>query len=443
MLEFGSVPFLYQVISAHKRGFMHQRFLPCALLLAFGASSAQASSAPPPLRIGLAKWFDHASTLLLTSDKAYTIQDAVSDKPLLQVAAHAVYKVTPSVSGITLTRTTLAGGETPTQNGSPITVAPSGTDFVQIARVDPKSPSLTVHWHRYRGALTVRLDPDNTLRVINTVGLEPYLYGVIPAEIGTKVPLEAMRAQAVAARTYALKNRGKFGSEGFDLDDTTRSEGYLGVDGETALSNAAVDSTRGQVLTWHGQLIDAPYSTDSGGMTACDLSGDCPYLQAVRDAPDGSSPDYAHNGKYHTWTKLFTASEVAGKLAKDPRTHVSQFVSLGLDGTDASGRITTATVFGADGTMRTVTGPQLRQILGYDTLRSTRATLTITPTGDYQFDGKGWGHGLGMSQDGAVSMASRPYNKSCKDILKHYYVGTVIMDISHVNWNVSTARRLP
>jgi SpoIID/LytB domain protein len=422
---------------------MHQRFLPCALLLAFATQAAHASPAPPPLRIGLAKWFDHASTLLLTSDKAYTIQDAASDKPLMRVAAHAVYRVTPTVSGITLTCTTLADGEMPTQSQSPVTIAPTGTDTIQIARVDPKSSSLAVHWHRYRGILTVRRDPDSTLRVINTVGLEPYLYGVIPAEIGTKVPLEAMRAQAVAARTYALKNRGKFGSEGFDLDDTTRSEGYLGVDGETALSNAAVDSTRGQVLTWHGQLIDAPYSTDSGGMTACDSSGDCPYLQAVRDAPNGSGPDYAADGKYHTWTKLFTAAAIADKLNKDPRTRVSQFVSLALDGTDASGRITTATVSGSDGAMKTVTGPQLRQILGYDSLRSTRVSLIVTPAGDYQFDGKGWGHGLGMSQDGAVAMASRPYNKSCQDILKHYYVGTTITDINHVNWNVSTAKRLP
>ena len=125
-------------------------------------------------------------------------------------------------------------------------------------------------WRHYRGTLTVRRDPDNTLRVINTVALEDYLYGVVPAEIGAHVPMEAMKAQAVAARTFALKNRGKFAWDGFDLDDTTRSEGYDGWDGETPGSNAAVDATRGQVLTYHGALIDAPYSTDSGGMTACD-----------------------------------------------------------------------------------------------------------------------------------------------------------------------------
>ena len=99
---------------------------------------------------------------------------------------------------------------------------------------------------------------------------------------------------------------------------------------------------------------------------------------------------------------------------------------------DASGRITTATVAGADGTMKTETGPQLRQILGYDTLRSTLVTLTITADGDYQFDGKGWGHGMGMSQDGAVSMAGAPYRKTFKEILQHYYVGTQLVSDSTI-----------
>ena len=198
------------------------------------------------------------------------------------------------------------------------------------------------------------------------------------------------------------------------------------MDGETAASNAAVDGTRGQVLTYQGQLIDAPYSTDSGGMTACDDSGDCPYLQAVRDADAADGQEYAATGRYHTWTQTFTPAQMAQALARDPRTRVAQFVSLTIDGLDASGRITTATVAGADGTLRTVTGPQLRQILGYDVLRSTRVTLTRTPEGNYRFDGKGWGHGLGMSQDGAVAMAGPPYRKTYLEILKHYYVGVQI-----------------
>ena len=198
-----------------------------------------------------------------------------------------------------------------------MTVAADGERSVKIARLDDTTGGKPgIKWHQYRGMLTVRGETDGSLQVIDTVPLEQYLYGVIPAEIGSRVPLEAMKAQAVAARTYALKNRGKFAAQGFDLDDTTRSEGYDGVDGETALSNAAVDATRGQVLVYRGQLIDATYSTDSGGVTACDTSGECPYLQAVLDAPSKSGPDYACDGKYHTWSKRSRLRHWPGCLPK-------------------------------------------------------------------------------------------------------------------------------
>lgn len=402
-------------------------------LLMLGAAASAAPSEPAPLRIGLCKYFDHATTLLISSEAAFTIKDAVSGKPLAHGSARTVYRVDASAAGLTLTREELDTPPVTADPNDPVKVSMDDGGYVRIARLDGTSAApLGPKWQTYRGTLTVSGKPDGTLQAVNTVPLEDYLYGVIPAEIGSNVPLEAMKAQAVAARTYALKNRGKFAAEGFDLDDTTRSEGYVGVSGETPLSDAAVDGTRGQVLTYQGQLIDAPYSTDSGGMTACDTNGDCPYLQAVRDAPSADGPDYACDGKYHTWSKTFTQDELAQALAKDPRTQVARFVSLGIDGYDASGRITTATVAGADGTMKTVTGPQLRQILGYDVLRSTKVTLTITATGDYQFDGKGWGHGLGMSQDGAVSMASAPYRKSYKEILQHYYVGTKIVSDSAI-----------
>jgi len=316
----------------------------------------------------------------------------------------------------------------PLHGASALSVQPGPGGFIKIARLDSQTSSTKgVPWHVYRGFLTVRRELDTTFRVVNTVGLEPYLYGVIPAEIGARAPMEAMKAQAVAARTYALKNRGKCLAEGgFDLDDTTHCEGYYGLDGETALSNAAVDATRSQVLTYRGQLIDAIFSTDSGGVTACDLSGECPYLQAVKDCDSADGTEYAASGKYHSWTYTFMPAQIATLLSRDPRTQVAQFVSLTIDGLDPSGRITTATVAGADGTLKTVTGPQLRQILGYDTLRSTRVVLTRTPGGAYKFDGKGWGHGMGMSQDGAVAMAGPPYRKTYTEILTHYYVGAKV-----------------
>ncbi len=409
--------------------------LALALLLTVPTAPSAADTAPPgALRIGLDHSFRHSTTLLLSCERPFSVSDAQTHRALAHGAGSALYRVTVSPKGIALARADSLQ-DVPVAGGSAaLVLLPGGGGFVRVARLDGRPLGAKgIPWHRYRGFLTVRREPDGTLRVINTVPLEPYLYGVLPAEIGTHVPMEAMKAQAVAARTYALKNRGKCVGDGFDLDDTTRCEGYEGVDGETPTSNAAVDGTRGQVLTYGGRMIDAPYSTDSGGMTACDDSGDCPYLQAVRDGDEASGRDYAATGRYHTWTQTWTPAQLAQSLARDPRTRVAQFVSLTVDGLDASGRITTATVAGADGALRTVTGPQLRQILGYDVLRSTRVTLTRTPEGNYRFDGKGWGHGLGMSQDGAVAMAGPPYRKTYLEILKHYYVGVQIAPDTQVS----------
>ena len=403
-----------------------------ALLLALPLQAATAlpafasmTSSTASLRIGLDHTFRHSTLLLISCDRPFALRDALSDRSVARGAGNVIYKASASPAGITLARVDDLKDMPVADGGSAaLTVMPGQGGFLKIARMDSRPLGARgIPWHRYRGFLTIRREADTTLRVINTVALEPYLYGVIPAEIGANVPMEAMKAQAVAARTYALKNRGKCAADGFDLDDTTHCEGYYGMEGETALSNAAVDATRSQVLTYAGQLIDAIFSTDSGGVTACDLSGDCPYLQAVKDCDAADGRDYAAEGRYHTWSHTFTAAQIAAALARDPRTKVSQFVSLSIDGLDASGRVTTATVAGADGTLKTVTGPQLRQILGYDVLRSTRVVMTRLPDGSYQFDGKGWGHGMGMSQDGAVAMAGPPYRKTYREILTHYYVG--------------------
>ncbi len=403
--------------------------LALTLLLTLPAAPAFAAGTPSlgALRIGLDHSFRHSTILLLSCERPFSLTDAQTHRALAHGAGNGIYKVTLASKGLALAGVEGLKDAAISDGSAALVAMPGQGGFVKIARMDNSPPGTRgIPWHRYRGFLTVRREPDGTLRVVNTVPLEPYLYGVLPAEIGTRVPMEAMKAQAVAARTYALKNRGKCAGDGFDLDDTTRCEGYEGVDGETAASNAAVDSTRGQVLTYQGQMIDAPYSTDSGGVTACDTSGDCPYLQAVRDGDAADGRDYAATGRFHTWTQTWTPAQLASALARDPRAKVAGFISLTVDGLDASGRITTVTVAGADGTMRAVTGPQLRQILGYDVLRSTRVTLTRTPEGNYQFDGKGWGHGLGMSQDGAVAMAGPPYRKTYQEILKHYYVGVQI-----------------
>jgi stage II sporulation protein D len=139
----------------------------------------------------------------------------------------------------------------------------------------------------YRGSILVKV-VRNRLRAINTIGLEPYLYAVVPLEIGHESPVEALKTQAVTARSYALATRG---SGDFDLYDDTRSQVYGGVDAEQFQTTAAVDATAGEVLSHRGDIIAAYYFASSGGRTAAvqDVwpgTRPIPYLVSVPDPYD-------------------------------------------------------------------------------------------------------------------------------------------------------------
>ncbi|MDQ2870619.1 MAG: SpoIID/LytB domain-containing protein, partial [Acidobacteriota bacterium] len=121
----------------------------------------------------------------------------------------------------------------------------------------------------YRGSLRVLVNPRGTLNVVNRVDLEEYLYGVVPAEMGPKRfdELEALKAQSIAARTYAMAHRGQFESEGYDLCATPKCQVYSGLSAEDPLSNAAVDATRGLALASGGRFADALFISTCGGRT--------------------------------------------------------------------------------------------------------------------------------------------------------------------------------
>ena len=174
-------------------------------MLPAGASPAS----PPPLRIGLDRFFRHSTTLLVSCDRAFTVKDTQTGAILLHGEPGTIYQTTPSAQGLTVARMT--PDAPPTALTGPLMAQPSAGGLLKIARLDNRPrTSLRLPWRRYHGTLTIRREPDDTLRVINTVDVEPYLYGVLPAEIGGHAPLEALKAQAVAARTFALKNRGRF-----------------------------------------------------------------------------------------------------------------------------------------------------------------------------------------------------------------------------------------
>ncbi len=146
----------------------------------------------------------------------------------------------------------------------------------------------------FRGRLTVSSD-GKTLQVVDTLGLEAYVKGVVAAEMPKTWPAAALEAQAVAARSYAIANLQTAGP--FDLFADGRSQIYGGVALETPATNAAVDATRGKVVLWQGKVADTLYSSSSGGRTASAQSAlgqNLPYLASVADPYDTLSP-------YHDW----------------------------------------------------------------------------------------------------------------------------------------------
>ena len=207
----------------------------------------------------------------------------------------------------------------------------------------------------YRGALEVIVEKGK-LRVINHVGLEQYLYGVVPDEVPPNWPVEALKAQAVVARSYALAVR-KTGQ--FDLFDDTRSQVYGGIRAEETSTNAAVDATGGQVLTYAGKVATAFFFSTSGGRTAAiaDVwsSPPVPYLVSVPDPYDSISPHHAWGPFRYTHANLQKALRVRGRLL-DLRTTVN-----------GSGRVDDVVAAGTNGES-TTDATTVRRKLG---LRST------------------------------------------------------------------------
>jgi SpoIID/LytB domain protein len=221
---------------------------------------------------------------------------------------------------------------------------------------------------RYRG--TIQVDADGgRLRAINIVGLQQYLYGVVPAEVPDDWPAEVLKAQAVAARSYALATRKTAGA--FDLFSDVRSQVYRGIDEEVESTNQAVDDTAGEVLTFKGKVATTYFHSTSGGRTASVVdawpgSPAVPYLVSVDDPYDSLSP-------HHIWGPILVPQTRLQKVLKAPGRLSDVRTTL-----NPSARVNTVVGVGSIGET-TIRGGDLRRALG---LRSTwfRIGVLALPT---------------------------------------------------------------
>jgi stage II sporulation protein D len=329
--------------------------------------------------------------------------------------------------------------------GSPPAQLPLASSFWLAPRTGATSDqggAFQLGQRRYRGRLQV-LVAGGRLKAINHVPLESYLPSVVGSEMPASWPQEALRAQAVAARTYALRQRKPSGS--FDVSATVTSQVYKGLEAETASTRAAVASTRGQVLMYGSNLANTVFHSSSGGRT--ENSGDLwtqqlPYLVSV--------PDFDQGSPVHSWEQRLDPL-----LLREAFADIGGVTRIDVLSTTASGRVRQARVLGPTGT-RVVTGPELRSRLR---LRSTQVRFEViapevamappvpplppgtqavgvtadgapapapmpVPQPSLLAIGRGFGHGVGMSQWGALGMAQQ--GDTYERILQHYYRGTAL-----------------
>ncbi len=389
---------------------------------ALAPSITSASPADPALlRVGLTSYNKAASPITVSSASGFSITGAPApDEPgestestqtiSYPAGASVAFEVTASV----LTLTFWNGSSVIMQAPVTLTPADSATIKIACARGKPKE---------YRGQLEIGLR-SGKLGLVNIIDLEDYVLGVLPAEMPDAYPTEALKAQAIAVRTYALKNRGKHSSQGFDICDSQHCQVYNGsVSGKNRCAKAVMD-TAGMVLTYNGQLISVLYSADCGGTTQSYAEAypdhDIPYLGCVSEPSEISHLE---------WEKRYTPADLEVRLRSAGIKEAAGLKSIAVAATGPSGRVQSIEITGETGTA-TITGNKLRGALGYGVIKSTLFTIASDDDGTITFTGRGFGHGIGLCQTGARGLAEPPFNYTSDQILAHYFPGTQLSSLA-------------
>jgi stage II sporulation protein D len=327
--------------------------------------------------------------------------------------------------------------------GSSFTLSSRGwtSEPLEAIRLTPTQSNalVRVNGRGYRGSLVI-LGSNSGFTVINRVGMESYLLGVVSAEMGRRSPSEqaALRAQAIVSRTYAWRNLGRWKAEGFDLTATVANQVYGGVGMETSEGRAAVLATRGQLLTYEGAPIEAFFYSTCGGRTADGAEvfrgAKRSYLRSIADrAENGTvycsiSPRYRWHEEWSGEALRATLQRYLPDAASIRSADIRQISNVRVARRSSSGRVDQLAI-GLGGREVKVEGPKIRQVMRLSSgepLRSTVfdlvATLGAEGVSHLSVDGAGSGHGVGFCQWGAVGRARA--GQGYEQILAAYFPGT-------------------
>lgn len=278
--------------------------------------------------------------------------------------------------------------------------------------------SLRFNGRIYHGTLFFYKEGAGSILVVNHVPLEEYLVGILASEMPLDWPAEALKAQAVSARTYALfQKKAKAESVNghlFDVEATVQDQVYEGKGRENERAKEAVNATKGEIISRNGRPIKAFFHSTCGGETdtALNVWGDKAEFKAVKDP-------YCARSKQKSWEFFMQEAGLVSKLSR-AGFPAERIESVQIERKKDSPRAA-AVVVDTGGQTIFLQGNDFRKIVGYENLRSTWFDAVVSG-GNIHFSGHGYGHGVGMCQWGAKGMAEA--GKSYRDILRFYYQGT-------------------
>ncbi len=332
----------------------------------------------------------------------------------------------------------------------------AGKNLIQVSQgKDNKNPRL------YAGRLQIQPNAYGNYTLVNQVPVETYLRGVVPHEIGAGAPYAAVEAQAIIARTYALRNLRRFAADNYELCADVHCQVYRGLTGTAPLADKAIAATKGQVLTYNNELVDALYSSTTGGITAPfnDVwnGTERPYLKALVDSPNSiwnlSQKSLANEQNFRQfinlkqgfnetgrdafrWRRVNTLEQIAEHLKRylknrnNPLANFTQIQQMQIVERSPAGRILKLVVQTDKGVIeiykneaRSAFLPPLSTLFYIEPIYGANKILK-----GYAFVGGGFGHGVGLSQYGAHNLAKIGWSGT--QILNFYYPGTQIQPLN-------------
>ncbi|MFA6216602.1 MAG: SpoIID/LytB domain-containing protein [Candidatus Omnitrophota bacterium] len=346
---------------------------------------------------------EEASSLNLIINGVYKIQDADTQKVLSQ--------------GKNLNTTVTVG-----KNNILIGNTRSPARKVYIKPVD--TDALAINGRKFKGSIEFLKKDNGCFAVINFVELEEYIKGVLFHESSHYWPQEALKAQSIVCRTFALSQVQENVKNDYDVTSDIYSQMYGGSTSERYRTNRAVEETEGQVITYQGKIFPAYYHATCAGHTE-----NAAVLWNTHIPPlEGVACDFCKGSPHYRWHLVLSESTLREKLAQRGYTF-KKIHTIACAGKDNSGRISEVAIRGGEKGV-VLSGKDFRNALGPNLIKSLQFEVSSAGS-DFVFEGLGWGHGVGFCQWGAYFMAKE--GRSYQEILAYYYPGAVVSPRAHKN----------